>query len=74
MFYTGKPENDILYLCIENGIPFPRIVFYIHSELNDSFSSSNHIPCIMFFRDFDTYFSIRQETLTSITGKSRTHR
>jgi len=35
----GKPENDIiLYLCIETGIPFTRIVSYIHSESNNSFS------------------------------------
>jgi len=48
----GKAENDIiLYLCTETGIPFTRIVSYIHSESNDSFSSSNHIPSITFFRD-----------------------
>jgi hypothetical protein len=58
----GKPENDIiLYLCTETGIPFTRIGSYIHSELNDS--SSNHIPSITFFRDFDTYFNIIQEFL-----------
>jgi hypothetical protein len=55
----GKPENDIiLYLCTETGIPFTRVVSYIHSESNDSFSSSNHIPSITCFRDFDTYFNI----------------
>jgi hypothetical protein len=69
----GKPENIILYLCTETGIPFTRIVSYIHSESNDSFSSSNHIPSITFFRDFDTYFNISQEFLTSTIGKSRAH-
>jgi hypothetical protein len=70
----GKLENDsILYLGTETGIPFTRIVSYIHSESNDSFSSSNHIPNITFFRDFDTYFNISQEFLRSTTGKSRAH-
>jgi hypothetical protein len=47
----GKPENDIiLSLCIETGIPFTRIVSYIYSESNDSFSSSNYIPSTIFLR------------------------
>jgi hypothetical protein len=63
----------ILYLCTETGILFTRIVSYIHSESNNSFSSSNHIRSITFFRDFDTCFNISQEFLTSTTGKSRAH-
>lgn len=41
---NGKLENIILYLGTETGIPFTRIVSYIHSEPNDSFLSSNHTP------------------------------